>query len=62
MSGWTAATCTDCWFRMHPERMPTRVKDPDRERCHACGRFTLAGIYIRVSPTLQAFPTHREDD
>lgn len=62
MSGWTAAICTDCWVRANPDRQPTRLKEPYVERCHNCGRFTTSGIYIRLNPAEQNYPTHREDD
>lgn len=62
MSGWTAAMCTNCWVMENPDRIPTRVIEAELERCHNCGRFTSSGIYIRKNPTLQAYPTDREDD
>jgi hypothetical protein len=46
--GWkTVAICDHCWRKEEPGRVPIRLKQPDGERCYACGSETLSGIYVR---------------
>lgn len=43
----TVAICDDCWCKQEGERVPTRFREPDEERCYACGETTRSGIYVR---------------
>lgn len=47
---WTHAMCIRCWRHQNGQRVPTRVKDPDREICCFCGGPALSGIYIHSDP------------
>jgi hypothetical protein len=51
------ALCDGCWRKRHPERPPGRVIIGDPDLCHACGKLTFAGIYIRVD--MEAEPAAR---
>jgi hypothetical protein len=43
-----APICDDCWIRRDLYgRPPVRLREPEQEDCHFCGRKTLSGIYVR---------------
>jgi superfamily II helicase len=43
----TVPICDECWRKQKGERVPVRIKEPDQEICHACGKETFSGIYVR---------------
>lgn len=53
---WTSAICDPCWDTHHPDREPTRIREPDEETCGRCGTRTRSGIYERLEPRLQVKP------
>lgn len=57
MAGWNAAMCEGCWYTLNPDRVPVRIKDARHETCSNCGLPTKSGIYVRVAPGNQNFPT-----
>lgn len=66
MSDWTQPICERCWIeknstweggqRLISIRRPTRLKDPEVERCSYCGLPTIFGAYVRDDPNAVAFP------
>ena len=50
MSQWNHPMCDWCWYRDYGERVPVRLKEPDKEVCCWCGRRTSSGIYVRADP------------
>lgn len=59
---WTQPICGGCYEERYPGRLPTILRQPEREECCDCGRGTTAGIYLRVDPATVAHPTRRKDD
>jgi hypothetical protein len=53
--------CFDCWYRLHGDWEPTRLREPEDETCCHCGRATLSGIYVRINPTTVRYPTRLRD-
>ena len=47
MSFGTVPICDECWRKEEGEREPVRFKEPNEERCYACGKATQSGIYTR---------------
>lgn len=48
---WTQQICDDCWKKRNGEEVePTRLRDPNAEKCCFCGQVNNSGIYIRVDP------------
>jgi NMD protein affecting ribosome stability and mRNA decay len=57
MSGWNAAMCEDCWNAVHGVREPVRLRAVAVEVCATCGIPTTSGIFVRMNPAQQAWPT-----
>lgn len=72
--GWTQPLCTNCWMRENSVptgdglsvRVPTRVKQDDREWgdlleiCCLCGQATTSQIFIRRDPETVPYPREEE--
>ena len=59
---WTQPICDDCWKRppirdTHGPEDPTRLLNPEKERCAFCGEDTTSGIYVRHDPRDARYPT-----
>ena len=50
MSNWTHNICDDCWDKLNPDRLSSRVNEGYTEHCCWCGKFTNSGIYLRHDP------------
>jgi hypothetical protein len=59
---WTQPICDGCWLQRWPERVPVRLREPDREQCAICGSATESGIYCRIDPATVAFPRRKFED
>ena len=57
---WTQPICNECWYEQEPDRYPTRLKSPAKERCAFCGADTRSGIYVRRDPNTVPFPAEKE--
>ena len=58
---WTQPICTACASKRYPGRQMVKMIDPIVEICVDCGKNTLSGIYIRVSPKEANFPSLTKD-
>lgn len=47
----TVAICDQCWREQEGKRQPIRMREPEEERCYACGQATRSGIYVRRNPS-----------
>lgn len=61
MSRWTHALCDRCWGALEGERIPSRVREADRETCCRCGGVTFSGIYYRADPASMTHCDHTEE-
>lgn len=64
---WTQPICETCW-KSPPIRDtggwggdPSRLLQPEEERCSFCGDPTSAGIYVRHDPAAVSYPAEKED-
>jgi len=64
MASWTSPICERCWIDQNSSadgiRRPTRMVDPEVERCAFCGNLTIMGIFVRVNPATVPFPPEED--
>ena len=72
MSGWTVPVCEKCWIDnntiMDPGTGEMLIRfpgmytgDPEIVTCNRCGSHTVVGIYERVDPAKQKYPTKENE-